>query len=99
MANYILTNKAVEDLSNIWDYTFEEWSETLADRYYYLLLDSCQDIADEKVRGRSYPEVLQDVLGINVGMHIIFFRKLKGKSVEIARILHSRMDLKNRMQE
>ena len=99
MANYILTNKAVEDLSNIWDYTFEAWSETQADRYYYLLLDSCQEIADEKVRGKSYPEVVQDVLGFKVGLHIIFYRKSKGTSVEIARILHSRMDLKNRMQE
>ncbi len=99
MANYILTNKAVEDLSNIWNYTFEVWSETQADRYYYMLLDSCQEIADEKVRGKSYPEVVQDVLGIKVGMHIIFYRKSKGNRVEIARILHSRMDLKNRMQE
>ena len=99
MANYILTNKAVEDLSNIWNYTFEVWSETQADRYYYMLLDSWQEIADEKVRGKSYPEVVQDVLGIKVGMHIIFYRKSKGNRVEIARILHSRMDLKNRMQE
>ena len=99
MANYILTNKAVEDLSNIWDYTFEVWSETQADRYYYMLLDSCQEIADEKVRGKSYPEVVQDVLGIKLGMHIIFYRKSKGNSAEIAGILHCRMDLKNRMQE
>ncbi|PIX07572.1 MAG: type II toxin-antitoxin system RelE/ParE family toxin, partial [Flavobacteriales bacterium CG_4_8_14_3_um_filter_35_10] len=26
MAEYKLTNKAVEDLSKIWDYTFEVWS-------------------------------------------------------------------------
>jgi len=27
MANYYLTNKAVDDLAQIWDYTFDEWSE------------------------------------------------------------------------
>lgn len=48
MASYILTNKAVEDLSKIWDYTFEVWSEVMADKYYTMLLDSCQDLADGK---------------------------------------------------
>lgn len=43
MAKYILTNKAVEDLSEIWDYTFEVWSEAQADQYYYILLDSCKN--------------------------------------------------------
>lgn len=99
MANYILTNKAVEDLSKIWDYTFEAWSETQADRYYYMLLDSCQELADEKVRGKNYHEVKENISGFKVGLHIIFYRKLKGKKIEIARILHSRMDLKSRMQE
>lgn len=41
MFNYKLTNKAVEDLEKIWDYTFEKWSEQQADKYYALLIDSC----------------------------------------------------------
>lgn len=99
MANYILTNKAVEDLSNIWNYSFEVWSESQADKYYYMLLDSCQELADEKVLGKNYEEISKDILGYRIGQHIIFYRKLKGNKIEIARILHSRMDLKNRMHE
>ncbi len=99
MANYILTNKAVEDLAKIWDYTYEVWSETQADRYYDMLLDSCKELADEKISGKNYPEIMQNILGLKVGLHIIFYRKLKGSRIEITRILHSRMDLKNRMQE
>ena len=38
MAKFKLTNKAVEDLSKIWDYTFEVWSETQADKYYESLI-------------------------------------------------------------
>ncbi|MFX7768518.1 type II toxin-antitoxin system RelE/ParE family toxin, partial [Acinetobacter baumannii] len=57
MANYILTNKAVEDLSKIWDYTFEVWSETQADRYYQMVLDYCQDLADSTISGKHYPEI------------------------------------------
>ena len=99
MGNYILTNKAVEDLSNIWNYSFEVWSESQADKYYYMLLDFCQDLADEKVSGKSYEEISKDILGFKAGQHIIFYRKLKTGKIEIARIFHSRMDLINRIQE
>ncbi len=99
MGNYILTNKAVEDLSKIWDYTFESWSETQADRYYYMLLDSCQELADVKVFGKNYPEFEERILGFKIGQHIIFYRKVKADKIEIARILHGRMDLKSRIQE
>ena len=53
MANYIFTNKAVEDLSKIWDYTFEVWSETQADRYYYMLIDSCQELLTINFLGKT----------------------------------------------
>ena len=33
MADYRLTNKAVADLSDIWNYTCETWSEQQADKY------------------------------------------------------------------
>ena len=99
MANYILTNKAVEDLSNIWNYSFEVWSESQADKYYYMLLDSCQELADEKVFVKKYEDISDNILGFRVGQHIIFYRKLKGNKIEISRILHNRMDLRNGVQE
>ncbi|MDD2794020.1 MAG: type II toxin-antitoxin system RelE/ParE family toxin [Sediminibacterium sp.] len=99
MADYILTNKAVEDLSEIWMYTFETWSEAQADSYYYTIIQACQELADEKIKGKSYAQVRPDLFGFRVGMHIVFYRKVTGKPIEVARILHSQMDLKNRMQE
>ena len=38
MSKYILSNKAVNDLSKIWEYTYEVWSENQADKYYFELL-------------------------------------------------------------
>ncbi len=99
MASYILTNKAVEDLSTIWEYTFEAWSEFQADKYYYMLLDSCQELADGKALGKNYDEINKEIFGFKIGQHILFYRKLKGDKIEIVRILHNRMDLKNRMIE
>ncbi len=41
MAKFKLTNNAVKDLSDIWNYTFDAWSESQADKYYKLILDAC----------------------------------------------------------
>lgn len=38
--NYRLTNKATNDLIEIWDYTFETWSEVQAEKYYSQLTDA-----------------------------------------------------------
>ncbi len=46
MAEYKLTNKAVDDLNRIWDYTADEWSEEQADKYYNMLLNDCKDIVN-----------------------------------------------------
>ena len=44
MAKCHFSNKAVEDLSTIWIYTFDIWSEIQADLYYEMLINSCQEI-------------------------------------------------------
>lgn len=40
MAKVRFTNKAVEDLSEIWNYTFDKWSESQADIYYTSLVSA-----------------------------------------------------------
>lgn len=99
MAKYFLTNKAVDDLSNIWDYTFEYWSEKQADFYYFELLKNCQQLAENQNLGKNYNEISSEIFGYKFGQHLIFFRKLNEHEIEIVRFLHSRMDLKNRIQE
>jgi toxin ParE1/3/4 len=99
MANYVLTNKAVEDLTEIWNYTFDVWSETQADRYYEMLIEACQELDTEKIIGKDYPEITLGMMGLRIGQHIIFYRKINANSIEIARILHGRMDLRNRIKD
>ena len=99
MAKFILTNKAVLDLSNIWNYTFDIWSEKQADKYYQMLLNNCQMIADNPTSGKNYEGVLNRLLGHKIGHHIIFYRIESEKEILIIRILHKQMDLKNRIKE
>ncbi len=99
MNKYSLTNKAVEDLSEIWNHTYDYWSERQADNYYQMLLENCREIADNHNLGKFYDGILNRLLGLRAGRHIIFYRKLNSNEVEITRILHERMDLKGRIVE
>ena len=99
MAKYELTNKAVEDLTGIWEYTIEKWSEQQADKYFNLLLDSCRDIANTPELGKNYDGITKDLYGLKTNRHIVFYRKRINQPIEITRILHERMDLKNRLSE
>ena len=99
MTKYSLTNKAVEDLSEIWDYTFDNWSERQADIYYQMLIENFIEIAGNPNIGRNYERIIKSLFGLRAGRHVIFYRKLDINEVEIIRILHGQMDLKNRIVE
>ncbi|PQJ79881.1 type II toxin-antitoxin system RelE/ParE family toxin [Polaribacter porphyrae] len=99
MARYKLTNKAVEDLSKIWEYTFDVWSEKQATKYYEMLISSCQKIADKPNLGKNYVGVTKQLFGLKVQKHIIFYRITNQNYIEITRVLHERMNLKNRLNK
>ena len=100
MAKYHLTNKAVEDLSNIWEYTVDTWSERQADDYYNMLITSFQKITENpRLFGLKYEEIAEGLHGYRANKHIIFYRILADGDILVIRILHQRMDLKHRMLE
>ncbi len=97
MAKFFLTNKAIYDLEDIWDYTIAKWSEKQAEIYYDLLMDSCQELAEKPLRGKTYDIIEKNVLGYKAGEHIIFYRIITNEEIEVARILHGMMDLKSKI--
>ncbi|EPR71048.1 type II toxin-antitoxin system RelE/ParE family toxin [Cyclobacterium qasimii] len=99
MAKVVLRQEAIADLNNIWFYTFETWSETQADKYYATIKMVCNGIADNPNIGKEYDGINRNLLGIKSGKHIIFYQIINPERIEIIRILHERMDLKNRIAE
>lgn len=99
MAEYKLTNKAVEDLNQIWEYTIYKWSEQQADNYYNSLLNICQNIADNPSLGKNYRGVRKELFGVKTRSNIIFYRIESPEYVEITRILHEQMDQKSRLKK
>lgn len=97
MAKFHFTHKAVEDLTEIWNYTLVTWSEKQADKYYNLLLSACSELAKKPNLGKKYEIVSAGLLGYRSGEHIIFYCILSNNEIEIIRILHGRMDLKSQL--
>jgi len=99
MANVILRQEAINDLNAIWEYTVEEWSEHQADQYYESLRQDCMEIGKNPGAGRTYFEIDERLLGFKSGRHIIFYQIISKDEIEVIRILHEMMDLKNRMKD
>jgi|WetSurMetagenome_2_1015567.scaffolds.fasta_scaffold29040_4 toxin ParE1/3/4 len=89
----------VDDLTNIWNYTFDKWSEKKADRYFRMLLENCSEVATNHELGKNYTLVAENLFGFKAGQHIIFYRRVDEDTIEITRILYEQMDLKNRIKE
>ncbi|TAF53626.1 MAG: type II toxin-antitoxin system RelE/ParE family toxin [Sphingobacteriia bacterium] len=99
MANLLFTEKALADLSAIWNYTEENWSERQADLYFDKIYKCCLAISLKQKKGKPYIEIGENVWGYLIGQHIIFYRCLNNQLFEITRILHARMDYKRRIKE
>lgn len=98
MRKYRFTNKAVDDLTGIWRYSCYRWSENQADKYYSMLIESCRKIASDLDAGKEYPAIKEGLFGYKAGKHIIFYREMEENEIEIIRILHEQMNLKNRLR-
>jgi len=97
MANYYFSKKAVDDLSEIWDYTIDNWSEKQAEKYYDLLLTSGKDLAKNPKLEKNYDILTKGIFGHKCGEHIIFYSVISKSEIEVARILHVIMDLKSKL--
>lgn len=93
MAKFFLTQKAVQDLTSIWEYIIEEWSEIQADKYYSILINGCREISQSPTRGKKYLEIYDGLYGQYVAKHIILYRIIDRNVIEIERLLHERMDV------
>ncbi len=99
MAKVILRQEAIDDLNDIWDYTFEEWSEVQADKYYAILEFACMQIGKNPEIGKVYEGISSGLLGLRTGKYIIFYQIIEEDEIEVIRILHERMELKSRITE
>ncbi|NRS90871.1 toxin ParE1/3/4 [Flavobacterium sp. 7E] len=99
MAEYIISEKALEDLNNIWVYTAENWSVEHANRYYNLIVDEIEYVSVSFDKTKDFSNIMKNYKFSKVKSHLVFYKKTENTEMEVVRILHERMDLKNRIND
>jgi Plasmid stabilization system protein len=72
--NYKISVEAKNDIERIWLYTFENWSLKQADRYFDLIMDEVEYIAENPSSGKDYSDVRKGYLRSRVKSHFIFYK-------------------------
>jgi toxin ParE1/3/4 len=99
MSEYVISEKALEDINNIWIYTAENWSVSQAERYYNLIIDEIEYIVNNLEMARDFGKIRKSYRFSKVKSHLIFFKKDKTNKIEVVRVLHERMNIENRLAE
>ena len=93
MAKIKLSRKAIADLDGIWGHTVKIWPDNQAVIYYRQIYSAIQSLNGIPVfLEKAYDIIKPGLLGYKVGHHIIFYKKGKGGSISVDRILHEKMD-------
>jgi toxin ParE1/3/4 len=92
MTLYRLTPAAQRDLSDIWDYTEQQWGVVQAEAYVEDIRSAVERVAAHPERGRARDEVREGYRSFAVGRHAIFYIA-RDRGVDVIRILHQRMDV------
>ncbi len=95
-AKFVLSPRARRDLDGIWDFTAGRWGEAKAEAYIRQIWKAVRTIAVDPRRGRPCDEVRAVYMKYHAGSHMLFYRKV-GKSIDIVRILHERMDFEQHL--
>lgn len=99
MAEYIISEKALDDLNNIWIYTAENWSVEQANRYYNMIIDEIEFVTENFETTKDYGNIRKDYRYSKVKSHLIFCKRAENTEMEVVRILHEKMDIKNRVND
>jgi toxin ParE1/3/4 len=99
MPDCTLRPAARQDLEDIWSYSANQWGEQQADAYIRQLNDGFILLAEAPETGRDCSDIRPGYRKYHVGRHVIFYRMDPDDGIEIARILHERMDVERHLPE
>lgn len=97
MAEIIWTDEALSDLEAIGEY-FERTSPQYASVVVNELYTAVEPLAEHPRMGRKVPEIGHETLRELVVENYRLIYQLRGETIEIITILHSRQDLKKKLR-
>lgn len=93
MSSFILTRKAREDLKSIAIFTQNKWGTNQRKIYIKQFDDAFHMLAETPSAGIACDDIRAGYRKFPNSSHIIFYREIANKKIEIVRILHKRMDV------
>jgi toxin ParE1/3/4 len=98
MHNYYISEKALEDLENIWDYTDKHWSRQQANLYLEIIFAAIELLCEDPLKNKEYKKLKRNYRSSSVKSHVVFYLLTDTGIVEIIRILHKSMDLNDKFR-
>jgi toxin ParE1/3/4 len=92
MQGYRLSKEARDDLKEIKNYTRMTWGDKQTQEYLSEIKNGLETLLMSPELGKSRNEIFEGVRSLGIGRHIVFYR-LGKTDIEVARILHNRMDV------
>jgi toxin ParE1/3/4 len=93
-----IREEAYKDLEAIWMYTFETWSLRQADKYYNEIIEAIEQLCSDPKLGKSAEHLRKGYKVLRVNSHLVFYI-VNDTELDIIRILHSQMDIPDRLNE
>jgi len=91
---YQLSELARNDLEDIWEYSFKNWSIKQADKYITQIIKEIENICQNPLIGKSISTIKPNHRMLRVNFHLIIY-KVASDGLKVDRILHERMDFEN----
>lgn len=85
------TSLARKDIEDIWIYSFNNWGEDQADKYFYEMDKAINTISENPNLGAACDYVRNGYRQYHVNSHVIFYH-INGSEIEIVRVLHDSMN-------
>lgn len=92
MANksYLLSPKAADDISSIYDYSVEQFGVKTAEEYIFTLNKSFQNLAQTPEIAKKCDFIKPKLRAYTVNSHLVFFKEAS-HGITVIRILHRSM--------
>jgi toxin ParE1/3/4 len=98
MAELRFSGEALNDLTEISNYTARQWGETRSERYIRALDECFGLLAESPFIGRARPELAPELRSWVCQEHAIFYT-LEKDAIVIIRVLSSRRDIRALFEE
>lgn len=91
MSQYIIRQRALDDMERIWLYSLQEWGQEQADQYLKNIIQRIEWLAAKPSLGKHLTDIAEGYYCFPEGKHHIFY--IINRPIEVIGIPHQQMDV------